>query len=187
MTENKLFIPIILGTAREGRESKKVSSYLEKSVTKLTDIETEVIDVKDLDFSGTEGTDLKNQNQGFVEKIEKADGLVIVAPEYNHGIPGSLKMALDILYDEYKHKAVGMVGVSSGIFAGTRAIEHLLHVVKAIGLVPIKPDLHFPQVSKLFDEDGNLLEKRIEQKVEEFISELVWMTKTLKKGRENIS
>lgn len=38
--------------------------------------------------------------------MTRADGLVIVAPEYNHGYPGALKSVLDLLLKEYIHKPV---------------------------------------------------------------------------------
>ena len=67
----------------------------------------------------------------------RADGLVIVAPEYNHGYPGILKHALDTNLKEYIHKPVGLCGVSAGGFGGTRVIESLLPVMRELGMVTI--------------------------------------------------
>ena len=53
------------------------------------------------------------------DAIVKADGLVIVTPEYNHGYPGVLKSVLDLLLKEYIHKAVAFVTVSAGPWGGT--------------------------------------------------------------------
>jgi NAD(P)H-dependent FMN reductase len=63
-------------------------------------------------------------DSAYVEKVARADALVIVAPEYNHGYPGALKQALDMCLEEYNHKAVGIVGVSAGPFGGARVIDY---------------------------------------------------------------
>ncbi|MBU0613217.1 NAD(P)H-dependent oxidoreductase [Patescibacteria group bacterium] len=184
---NKLFIPIILGTAREGRESEKVAKYIERKARENFKLKTEIIDVKELDFTGTEGKGLAEKNPKFKTTIEKADGLIIVTPEYNHGYPGSLKITLDMLFEEYKHKCVGMVGVSRGGFGGARVIENILPVIKDLSLVTIRPDLNFSNVEGLFDEAEKIKDESYNGKVDVFLKELIWMTKTLKWGRENIS
>jgi hypothetical protein len=69
--------------------------------------------------------------------VNRADALVIVAPEYNHGYPGLLKHVLDTNLKEYIHKAAGIVGVSAGIFGGARAIQNLIPVLRELGLVTI--------------------------------------------------
>ena len=179
-------IPIILGTTREGRESEKVAKYIEKKVKEKTEIVTKLIDVRKLDFSGTEGRDLGDKNIEFKESITNADGLIIVTPEYNHSFPGSLKMALDMFLPEYKHKAVGLCGVSDGGFGGARAIEGLVSVMKTLRLSMIKPDLNFSLVDQLFDKNGNVLDNSYDKRIESFLEELIWMTKTLKWGRNSI-
>ena len=68
------------------------------------------------------------------DAIIRADGLVIVTPEYNHGYPGTLKAVLDLLLREYVHKAVAFVGVSAGIWGGTRVIEAMVPMVRELGL-----------------------------------------------------
>ena len=50
--------------------------------------------------------------------MSKADALVVVSPEYNHGYPGLLKHVLDSCLKEYIHKAVGIVGFRRARSAG---------------------------------------------------------------------
>jgi NAD(P)H-dependent FMN reductase len=120
------------------------------------------------------------------DAIIKADGLVIVTPEYNHGYPGILKSVLDLLLKEYIHKAVAFAGVSAGPWGGTRVIESLLHVVRELGLTPTFTDLNFTKIQDKFDEEGNLLDASYNKRVDAFLTELVWMSKALKWGRENV-
>jgi NAD(P)H-dependent FMN reductase len=56
--------------------------------------------------------------------------------EYNHSYPGELKMLLDMLFSQYAHKPVGICGVSSGAWGGTRMVEQLRLVCLAFHLGP---------------------------------------------------
>jgi len=133
----------------------------------------------------TRSYSIKDEN--FSRACARADGLVIVAPEYNHGYPGMLKHALDTNLKEYIHKAVGVCGVSAGGFGGTRVIENLLPVLRELGLVAIFNDGNFSKVGKIFDESGALLDESYIKRTERFLAELVWMSKTLRHGRENMA
>jgi NAD(P)H-dependent FMN reductase len=183
--ERSLFIPIILGTARRGRESENVARFVFEQTKKRTDVETELIDVcklpMKLDDAGEQMKDPK-----FSATIERCDGLIIVTPEYNHGYPGLLKHALDMNLEEYIHKAVGICGVSAGPFGGARVIEALLPVMRELGLVTIFWDVNFGNVEKLFDEQGNLLDKNYVRRLDKFLNELIWMARVLRYGRENM-
>src|SRR5205823_1623279 len=68
----------------------------------------------------------------FSAQMSRADALVVVSPEYNHGYSGLLKHALDSCLEEYIHKAVGVVGVSAGPYGGTRGIQDLLPVLRGM-------------------------------------------------------
>ncbi len=187
MDNEKLFIPILLGTVRQGRESEKVAKFLFERVRKNSQIETELLDPRLMNLPmDNEGEDLKFINPGYRNAIMRADGLIIVSPEYNHGYPGSLKRALDILLKEYIHKAVGLVGVSSGSWGGTRVIEKLVSVVRELGLVVTFADLNFPKVENLFDEQGKLMDEAFNARIDRFLAELVWMSTVLRWGRQNL-
>jgi NAD(P)H-dependent FMN reductase len=184
-TERPLFIPIILGTSRRGRQSENVARFVFEQTRKRAGVEAELIDVctlpMRLDDAGEQMKDAK-----FSATINRCDGLIIVTPEYNHGYPGLLKHALDMNLEEYIHKAVGICGVSAGPFGGVRVIEALLPVMRELGLVTIFWDVNFGNVEKLFDDQGNLLDQSYVRRLDKFLNELIWMARLLRYGRENI-
>jgi NAD(P)H-dependent FMN reductase len=96
-------------------------------LAKRPNVETELIDIATLPLP-TDDAGQAIKDPGFSSKMSRADALVIVSPEYNHGYSGMLKHVLDSCLKEYIHKAVGVVGVSAGPFGGTRGIQALLPV-----------------------------------------------------------
>ena len=185
MDVKPLFIPVILGTTRQGRASENVARFVFGEVQKRDGVETELIDLRALRFTIDDaGESIKDQN--FSRTIERADGLVLVVPEYNHGYPGLLKHALDTNLKEYIHKAVGICGVSAGGFGGTRMIENLLPVLRELGLVTIFWDGNFSGAQNLFDSSGMLLDEAYVKRIDKFLGELIWMSKVLRYGRSNV-
>jgi NAD(P)H-dependent FMN reductase len=184
---DKLFIPIILGTNRKERQSEKVARWVFSKMQENAEIEAQFFDVRDFDLPRDHyGTEIKDLFPEWRDAITRADGLVIVSPEYNHGYPGVLKSVLDLLLKEYIHKAVALVGVSASPWGGTRVIEAMVPMVRELGLAVTFRDLNFPQVHSKFDENGKLLDENYEKYVQGFLKELIWMSRTLRWGRENI-
>jgi NAD(P)H-dependent FMN reductase len=187
MTSEQLFIPLVLGTPRKNRESENVARWVFSKMEERDDIETQFFDVCDFELPRAEyGTEIGHLFPEWRDAVIRADGLVIVTPEYNHGYPGSLKSVLDLLLKEYIHKAVAFVGVSAGPWGGTRVIEACVPMVRELGLVVTFTDLNFPKVKSKFDEHGKLLDDAYEKRVQGFLDELVWMARTLRWGRENL-
>jgi NAD(P)H-dependent FMN reductase len=185
LDDKPLYIPLILGTARQGRQSEHVARFVLSEMKKRPEIETELIDVRELKMSLADaGEEMKDA--GYAEKMTRADGLVIVTPEYNHGYPGLLKHALDMCLEEYIHKAVAVCGVSAGPFGGARVIENLLPVFRELGLVATFNDLNFGKVRDAFDERGNLKDEKYVGRFAKLLNELVWMSRVLRYGREKI-
>jgi NAD(P)H-dependent FMN reductase len=189
MANTPLFIPVILGTPRQGRQSEYVAKFLVEQISQRQDVQTELIDIRSMAIATNDAGEAIKDPQ-FSATMERADGLIIVVPEYNHGYPGLLKHVLDTCLKEYIHKAVGLCGVSAGPFGGTRVIQNLLPVMRELGLITIFYDLNFSQVQTLFDESGNLIDKPTYiRRLERFMNELVWMSTVLRHGRqqENLS
>lgn len=153
----KLFIPIILGTARDGRMSEHAASFVFDVMKDTEGIETEVIDIRNIATDQTlPSWEEHEETEEWKKTAQKADAFFIVTPEYNHGYPGELKIFLDSAYKEYFYKPVALAGVSSGRMAGGRVVEHLKPVLIEMGMVVLKDHLYFGNISDLVDNDGNI-------------------------------
>ncbi len=157
------YIPIILGTARKGRMSKKVADFL----VERSDFKTELIDVRDYPMSATER--YPDKMEGVRKKIKKAAGMIIVSPEYNSGYPGELKIFLDSFLKEYKSKKVALVGVSAGSFGGVRMIEKLRPILINLGMSPVSFYLTFKEINSVFNSEGELLDDDYRERVDKFL------------------
>ena len=153
-----LAIPVILGTTRKGRMSLHAAQFVVGQLRKREGVTTELIDIAELHLPVDDaGEQVKDPR--FSTAMERADAIVVVTPEYNHSFPGLLKHVLDSCLKEYIHKAAGVVGVSAGVFGGTRVIEHFQPVLRELGLVSIFWDVNFGGVERVFDQKGQLLDE----------------------------
>jgi NAD(P)H-dependent FMN reductase len=181
-----VFLPVILGTSRQGRASEHAARFVFEDVSKRPDMATELIDIRKLRLSIDDaGESIKDPH--FSATVNRADGLILVVPEYNHSFPGLLKHVLDSNLKEYIHKAAGVCGVSAGPFGGARMIQSLLPVLRELGLVTIFLDVYFGGVGRLFDQaTGNITDPAYSGRLRKFVDELVWMSRALRFARENI-
>jgi NAD(P)H-dependent FMN reductase len=187
MNDEKLFIPLLLGTPRKARASEHAARWVYQTMLQRPEIESQFFDVRDFDLPHDHyGTEIGGDFPEWRDAIIRADGLVIVTPEYNHGYPGALKSVLDLLLKEYIHKAVAFVGVSAGPWGGTRVIEACVPMVRELGLAVTFTDLNFPAAATKFDENGSLLDPAYENRAKGFLDELIWMSTTLRWGRTNV-
>jgi len=179
----KLFIPVVLGTGRKGRKSEKVARFVVEQAQEYG-FETQLIDVRDFATPVTiavgEGS---NKEKQWSETMQRADGLIIVAPEYNHGYPGELKIFLDKLRKEYQRKPVSICAVSAGGLGGARMVEQLRLVAIELQMVPIHNAVYFSKVRELFDEKGKIKEKWYTQRITAVFDELSWYAKALKQAK----
>jgi hypothetical protein len=93
--------------------------------------------------------------QRWAAQVARADGYVLVTPEYNHGYPAVLKNALDHLFSEWNGKPVAFVGYG-GPGGGLRAVEQLRQVVVELEMVPMRQQVAIAGVYAAFDQDGRL-------------------------------
>jgi len=89
-----MYIPIILGTARDGRQSEKVANFVLQEFKKREGIETEILDVRDYRLPATDNSGSSETAKRLAEHVLRADGFIMVVPEYNHTYPGELKFHL---------------------------------------------------------------------------------------------
>lgn len=83
--------------------------------------------------------------------IASYDGYVLFSPEYNYGIPGGVKNAIDYLYNDWTGKPI--VVVTYGIYGANIASESLKTVLEGMGLrvVAKRPALKFAGLPAMDD------------------------------------
>ncbi|AEW98605.1 NADPH-dependent FMN reductase [Streptantibioticus cattleyicolor] len=136
-------IGIILGSTRPNRVGEQVAAWAYAMASRRADAQFELVDLRDhplplLDepLPPSLGQYHNEHTKRWSAKIASFDGYVIVTPEYNHGIPGALKNAIDYLYREWNNKAVGFV--SYGSVGGTRAVEQLRLVAGELQMADVR-------------------------------------------------
>src|SRR5437899_1707846 len=181
-----VFLPVIIGTPRQGRLTEPAANFVFGEVSKRSDIETELIDIRKIPIRMDDAGEALKDSE-FSVTVDRADGLIFVVPEYNHSFPGLLKHVLDTNLKEYIHKAAGVCGVSAGPFGGARMIQNFLPVLRELGMVTIFWDVYFGSAGKLFDTStGQITNAAYAGRLDKFLNELVWMARALRYARENI-
>lgn len=184
--ENSLTIAVVAGTSRQGRQSIKAARYVAEFGTYLPNVQIIFVDPSDFHFLG-DGDDPEVKDPRYSAITAKADAFFIVTPEYNHSFPGSLKRLLDSELENYRHKPVALAGSSSGSWGGVRAVEALLPVMRALGLVATATSPYFPRVQTSFDDHNQPVpdrKDRIDQAIQRSYDELIWLAGALKSGRD---
>lgn len=137
-------IAIITGSTRTYRRGKAVADWALETARQIAPegVEVELVDLADFDLpvldepaSGAWGIYAHEHTKRWSEAIASYDGYVFVTPEYNHGVPGPLKNAIDFLYSEWNHKAAGFV--SYGVNGGVRAVEQLRQIAAELKLADV--------------------------------------------------
>lgn len=182
-----LNIAIISGSIRTGRKSHNVALYFDKYIKENNLSGSEILDLKEFNFPVFEERLSKMPNPSdaaklFSEKITKADAVIMVFPEYNGGYSASIKNAIDLLYNEWHHKPIGLVSVSSGNFGGVNASAFLQSVLLKIRAVPLSVTFPVPSVEANFDDNGNAINKEItDKRASAFMKEIIWFAEAFNK------
>ncbi|WP_373945443.1 NADPH-dependent FMN reductase [Paracoccus marcusii] len=108
--------------------------------------------------------------------LEAADGLLLVSPEYNNGVPGVLKNVIDWMscgqgMAIFKGKPVAVIGASPGNFGTAHAQSHWLPVLRMLATRPWwEGRLMVSRAGDLFDDQGNLTDDKTRERLAEFVA-----------------
>lgn len=178
-------IEIISGSPRKNSVTHRVALYLQSVLTKQTEHEVAIIDMKEWSlpmvqsvWSGPQAA--PEAFQPLARRMFEADAFILVTPEYNGSYSPALKNLLDH-FPKQHHKPFGIVTASPGAMGGMRAAQQLLLLVPALFGIASPYMLIVPGVDKKFNEAGELLDEKMENQAHNFISEFLWLAeKTVK-------
>jgi chromate reductase len=123
---------------------------------------------------------------GMRDRIERADAVLFVTPEYNYSIPGVLKNAIDWASrppnQPFAGKPLGLMGASGGAGGTMRAQYHLRQVAVFLDMHPInKPEVFVRNAQTVFDEGGKLVDEPTRNGVRQYLEALAAWTRRLKR------
>jgi chromate reductase len=171
-------IVIISGTNRPGSNTRKVTAHIE-GVYQSLGVPFQLLDLAQLPpeiVSPAAYAEKPESFRKFTDAILAADGLVVVTPEYNGGVPGILKYFIDMLPfpESFEHRPVCFVGLAAGIWGALRPVEQLQAIFGYRNAFIFPERVFLPGVGKLLDEQGRLaspdLEKRLHGQAEGFVA-----------------
>jgi len=187
-------ISVIVGSTRPGRFSEKPARWIFRHLEKRAEVEARLLDLRDfpLPFFDQPVPPAMPGRQPYEHEVVKrwtaeigrADGFIIVSPEYNYGPPAVLKNALDWVYPEWNRKAVGFVSYGSAL--GARGVLQLRTTAIELQLAPVRSVVHVPTAALWTHFNGGDVEGELEELAGQagvLIDDLLWWASALKSAR----
>lgn len=142
-------------------------------------IDLEIINISDIPlFNEDIENDYIESVDTLKKKIASADGVIIASPEYNYSIPGALKNAIDFLsrgnIRPLANKKVALISASLSILGGSRMQYDLRKVLLCLDADVIKkPEIFIPEVNKVVDDNGKIINDKVLEKITLLIEALI--------------
>lgn len=173
-------IVIISSSIRQKRKSHRVALFFQQFIESRGVEKPEILDLKELNFPLFDQrlSRMKDPNPewiAFGDRINRAEGVIIVTPEYNGGYPASLKNVIDFMYKEWHRKPMAIATVSDGQYGGTQVIQSLQFTLWKIGAWTIPVRYHVSHVDTAYDENGVSSNPELTEKLAgALLDELLW-------------
>jgi NAD(P)H-dependent FMN reductase len=153
-------LSVIIGSTRPGRAGLPIAEWFVDLVRRQGSFDVEVADLAEIGLPLLDEPNhprlrryVHQHTKKWSARIDRADAVVIVTPEYNYGYPAAVKNALDYLHEEWQYKPIGFVSYG-GVAAGTRAVQQLKQVVTTLKMIPVTESVNIPFYFSLMNEDG---------------------------------
>jgi NAD(P)H-dependent FMN reductase len=178
---------IVIASTRPVRVGPAIADWFEARALAHGGFDVEVADLAAIDLplmnepKHPRRREYEHQHtKGWSARVEAADALVFVHPEYNHGMTAPLKNALDYLSHEWAYKPLGLVSYGS-VSAGTRAAQMIKQVAVYLKLFTVAEAVSIPFVSRRIDGDGKFEpEEMVEKSAGGMLGELVRLEAALR-------
>lgn len=180
MSDRPLSLLIVPGSVRRDRQGADLYRYLARAVeaagheARLADPMTYRLPLLDRMYKEYPKGEAPDAMETLAGMIRSADGVMVVCPEYNHGIPSPLKNLLDHFLEEWFHKPSGIVCYSAGRYGGVRAAMQLRMTLAELGMPTISSLLPVPDIGSAVDSATGEPADWLAKAAPKFIEELAW-------------
>ncbi len=176
-------VTLLLGSVRSERQSHQVANYLENMLQKRG-IATDLIDLaqEPLPIYGSreeQASTFMPLIEAIGQRLQEADALLLITPEYHGSFSGALKNALDYYWVQFRKKPIGVVATSSGKMGGINASSQLQHVILSVGAFPLPFKLLVPEVHLAFPESLVQPRETVVRNAQHFLEEFLWFAQAM--------
>jgi chromate reductase len=182
--DHRYRVAVLVGSLRKESLNRKVAKALQKMAPPSLDLE--IVEIGNLPlYNQDDEANPPQVSAAFKQKIQQADAVIFVTPEYNRGVPGVLKNAIDIASRPYgksawNAKPAGVISVSPGAIGGFGA-NHALRQSLVFLNMPVlqQPEAYMGGAGDYFDAEGNLVKEATREFLRKFLDAFAqWVEKT---------
>jgi chromate reductase len=125
----------------------------------------------------------------FKQKIRAADAILLVTPEYNYGVPGVMKNALDVASRPYgdnawSGKPVALMSAALSVAGGIRAQYHIRQSFIFLNMdAVVQPEVAIGNATQRFDDKGNLTDETSKKLIRQLLENLIAKARLAKQPR----
>lgn len=186
---------VFAGSLRSASLNKKLAR-LAAEMVRDAGAEATFIDLKDYPLPVYDGDlELASGLPANARKLKDLfiahDAFVIACPEYNAGVTGALKNAIDWVSRQdgeesgvvpYEGKVVGLCSAAGGVLFGIRAMEMLRSILMNLGCLVVPKRLGVPRASQAFGPDDQLTDAAQVATLSAMVQQVVRVAGALRAG-----
>ena len=167
-------VAVLVGSLRKDSFNRKMAKALQTLAP--PSLKLDIVEIGDLPlFNQDEEANPPPASAAFKERIQRADAVLFVTPEYNRSVPGVLKNAIDVASRPYgksawNGKPAAVVSVSPGAIGGFGANQHLRQSLVFLNMPTLQqPEAYVGGAAELFDAQGSLVKEATREFMKKFL------------------
>ena len=180
---------IIVGSVRPGRVGLPIANWVRQRAEARGDIEVDFVDLTELALPFMDEPNhpvlqkyTKPHTFAWSARVEAADAVLLVTPEYNHSYSPALKNAMDFLNKEWWRKPVAFVSYG-GVSGGTRGVVALDQAIAPLGMLKVGANVELPFGGRQVVDGVFVPGEKEAAIIEKELAELVELSEVLKPSR----
>ena len=168
-------VAVLVGSLRKESFNRKMANALRKMAPASLDLE--IVEIGNLPlYNQDDDANPPAASAAFKARIEQADAVLFVTPEYNRSVPGVLKNAIDIASRPYgksawNGKPCAVISVSPGAIGGFGANHHLRQSLVFLNMPTLQqPEAYIGGAADLFDAQGDIAKASTREFLQKFLA-----------------
>ncbi|MGD0196738.1 MAG: NAD(P)H-dependent oxidoreductase [Solirubrobacteraceae bacterium] len=184
-------LAIIIASTRPGRVGLPVGQWFAQRARDHGAFEIDLVDLAEINLPFVDEPNhprlrqyTQQHTRDWSARVRAADAFAMVVPEYNYGMPATIKNAIDFLHFEWHYKPVGFVSYG-GVSAGTRSVQQLKQVVTTLRMYALPEAVSIPFVAQFISDESRVKpNETMEQAADTMLDELARLEAALRPLRD---